>query len=31
VAVGAVVVLDGAIIGRGFNQPIATHDPTAHA
>jgi tRNA(adenine34) deaminase len=31
VPVGAVVVLDGAIIGRGFNQPIAAHDPTAHA
>lgn len=31
VPVGAVVVKDGAIIARGFNQPIATHDPTAHA
>ncbi len=31
VPVGAVVVLDGAIIGRGFNQPISSHDPTAHA
>jgi tRNA(adenine34) deaminase len=31
VPVGAVVVMDGAIVGRGFNQPIATHDPTAHA
>jgi tRNA(adenine34) deaminase len=31
VPVGAVVVVDGAIVGRGFNQPIATHDPTAHA
>ena len=31
VPVGAVVVLDGAIIGRGFNQPIRAHDPTAHA
>ena len=31
VPVGAVVVLDGQIIGRGFNQPISTHDPTAHA
>lgn len=31
VPVGAVVVLDGRIIGRGFNQPIAAHDPTAHA
>ncbi len=31
VPVGAVVVRDGQIIGRGFNQPIARHDPTAHA
>ena len=31
VPVGAVVVLDAAIVGRGFNQPIAAHDPTAHA
>jgi tRNA(adenine34) deaminase len=31
VPVGAVVVLDGQIAGRGFNQPIARHDPTAHA
>jgi tRNA(adenine34) deaminase len=31
VPVGAVVVFDGAIIGRGFNQPISAHDPTAHA
>lgn len=31
VPVGAVVVLDGQIIGRGRNQPIASHDPTAHA
>lgn len=31
VPVGAVVVLDGAIVGSGFNQPIASHDPTAHA
>src|SRR5262245_6094323 len=31
VPVGAVVVLDGEVIGAGFNQPIATHDPTAHA
>ena len=28
---GAVVVLDGEIVGRGFNQPIGRHDPTAHA
>jgi tRNA(adenine34) deaminase len=31
VPVGAVVVKDGAIIATGFNQPIGTHDPTAHA
>ena len=31
VPVGAVVVLDGAIVGSGFNQPISSHDPTAHA
>ena len=31
VPVGAVVVLDGRIIGRGHNQPVGTHDPTAHA
>jgi tRNA(adenine34) deaminase len=31
VPVGAIVVKDGAIIGRGGNRPIADHDPTAHA
>jgi len=31
VPVGAVVVLDGEIVGRGFNQPVGRHDPTAHA
>jgi tRNA(adenine34) deaminase len=31
VPVGAVVVQDGAIIGRGYNQPITTMDPSAHA
>lgn len=31
VPVGAVVVVDGEIVGRGFNQPIRRHDPTAHA
>ena len=31
VPVGAVVVRDGTIVGRGFNAPIAHHDPTAHA
>jgi tRNA(adenine34) deaminase len=31
VPVGAVVVKDGEIIGRGFNSPISLHDPSAHA
>ncbi len=31
VPVGAVVVRDGRIIGRGFNRPITSNDPTAHA
>jgi tRNA(adenine34) deaminase len=31
VPVGAVVVVDGDIVGVGFNQPISAHDPTAHA
>jgi tRNA(adenine34) deaminase len=31
VPVGALVVVGGEIIGRGFNQPISRHDPTAHA
>ncbi len=31
VPVGAVLVQDGKIIGRGFNCPISTHDPSAHA
>jgi tRNA(adenine34) deaminase len=31
VPVGAVVVLDGEVIGRGFNSPISRNDPTAHA
>lgn len=31
VPVGAVVVLDGEVIGRGFNRPIGAHDPSAHA
>ena len=31
VPVGAVVVLEAAILGVGFNQPIGGHDPTAHA
>lgn len=31
VPVGAIVVKDGAIVGRGYNAPISTHDPSAHA
>ena len=31
VPVGAVVVKDGRIIGRGYNRPISSRDPTAHA
>jgi tRNA(adenine34) deaminase len=31
VPVGAVVVLEDKIIGKGWNQPIASHDPSAHA
>ena len=31
VPVGAVVVKDGEVIAVGYNQPIARHDPTAHA
>lgn len=31
VPVGAVIVLDGQVVGRGHNAPIARHDPTAHA
>ena len=31
VPVGAVVVLDGRVIGRGHNQPLGLNDPTAHA
>ncbi len=31
IPVGAVVVLNGEIVGRGFNQPISSTDPTAHA
>lgn len=31
VPVGALVVFDGVIVGRGFNSPIGEHDPTAHA
>ena len=31
VPVGAVVVLDGKIVGEGWNRPISSSDPTAHA
>jgi len=31
VSVGAVIVQDGEIIGEGWNRPISTNDPTAHA
>jgi tRNA(adenine34) deaminase len=31
VPVGAVLVRDGQILGEGWNRPIGTHDPSAHA
>jgi len=31
VPVGAVLVVEGKIVGRGYNQPISARDPTAHA
>ena len=31
VPVGAVIVKENQIIGEGWNQPITTHDPSAHA
>ncbi len=31
VPVGAIVVKDGIVIARGYNQPIGQHDPSAHA
>lgn len=31
VPVGAVVMIDGRLVGQGFNRPIRAHDPTAHA
>lgn len=31
VPVGAVIVRNGKVIARGYNRPITTHDPTAHA
>ena len=31
VPIGAVIALDDAMVGRGYNQPISSGDPTAHA
>jgi tRNA(adenine34) deaminase len=31
VPIGAVIAIEGEIVGRGFNQPISSGDPTAHA
>jgi tRNA(Arg) A34 adenosine deaminase TadA len=31
VPIGAVAVLDGQVVGAGFNRPISSNDPTAHA
>ncbi|HYM23871.1 MAG TPA: tRNA adenosine(34) deaminase TadA [Vicinamibacterales bacterium] len=31
VPIGAVVAVNGDIVGRGFNQPVSARDPTAHA
>jgi tRNA(adenine34) deaminase len=31
VPVGALIVIGGEVVGEGWNQPIASHDPTAHA
>jgi tRNA(adenine34) deaminase len=31
VPVGALLLIDGEVIGEGWNQPIGSHDPTAHA
>jgi tRNA(adenine34) deaminase len=31
VPIGALVVVDGEVVGEGWNQPIAAHDATAHA
>ena len=31
VPIGAIVVASGAVVAGGFNQPISTNDPTAHA
>jgi tRNA(adenine34) deaminase len=31
VPVGAIVLLGGGVVGRGYNRPVGTSDPTAHA
>ena len=31
VPVGALLVIGGIVVGEGWNRPIVTHDPTAHA
>jgi len=31
VPIGAVVVKGGAVVGRGYNRPVSSNDPTAHA
>src|SRR5205807_10407603 len=31
VPIGAIVAIDGEVVGRGYNQPISSSDPTAHA
>jgi tRNA(adenine34) deaminase len=31
VPVGAIVVYEGRVVGRGCNRPVSAHDPTAHA
>lgn len=31
IPVGAIVVCDGKVVGKGFNRPISSHDATAHA
>lgn len=31
VPVGAIVVCDGVVVGRGYNHPVSGQDPTAHA
>lgn len=31
VPVGAIIVRNGQVVGQGFNQPVGSHDPSAHA